>query len=206
MLPNGNYTLRLRVIDIYGNQVGPVSHDFSVSRPGGTTTPVTTTLPPGADAQTIAIVPVPRVYTADGTLTTTTNTGLADVTTGLIPGQSIGLSVNVVGTVPTRDDLRDVIGSEGEIVNILVIERREFSRTSGLDVDRTPRLVSGRIFINQIAGSAGAYYPTFQVLNDDGGVDAIFFDYLLESEVEYQYRCVWINKFSNRSYSTWVPA
>ena len=206
LLPNGNYTLRLRVIDIYGNQVGPVSHDFSVSRPGGTTTPVTTTLPPGSDAQTIAVVPVPRVYTEDGTLTTTANTGLASVTTGLIPGQSIGLSVNVVGTVPTRDDLRDVIGSEGEIVNILVIERREFSRTSGLDVDRTPRLVSGRIFINQIAGSAGAYYPTFQVLNDDGGVDAIFFDYLLESGVEYQYRCVWINKYSNRTYSTWVPA
>ena len=206
LLPNGNYTVRLRVIDIYGNQVGPQALNFSVNRAGGTTTPVSTTLPPGADAQTIAIVPAPRVYTADGTLTTTANTGLASVTSGLIPGQSIGLSVNVVGTVPSRDDLRDVIGSEGEVVNILVVQRREFSRISGRDVDRSPRIVGGRIFINQIAGSAGAYYPTFRVLNDDGGVDAIFFDHQLESGVEYQYRCVWINKFSNRSYSTWVPA
>ena len=206
LLPNGNYTVRLRVIDIYGNQVGPVSHDFVVNRAGGTTTPVSTTLPPGSDAQTIAVVPVPRVYTADGTLTTTANTGLADVTTGLVPGQSIGLSVNVVGTVPSRDDLRDVVGSEGEVVNILVIQRREFSRVSGRDVDRSPRIVSGRIFINTIGGSAGAFFPTFRVLNDDGGVDAIFFDHQLESGVEYQYRCVWINKFSNRSYSTWVPA
>ena len=79
LLPNGNYTIRLRVIDIYGNQVGPVSYNFNVSRAGGTTTPVSTTLPPGSDAQTIAVVPVPRVYTADGTLTTTANTGLADV-------------------------------------------------------------------------------------------------------------------------------
>ena len=206
LLPNGDYTVRLRVIDIYGNQVGPQSFNFSVNRAGGTTTPVSTALPPGSDAQTIAIVPVPRVYTADGTLTTTANTGLADVTTGLIPGQSIGLSVNVVGTVPSRDDLRDVIGSEGEVVNVLVVQRREFSRTSGRDVDRSPRIVSRRIFISTIAGSAGAYYPTFQVLSNDGGVDAIFFDYLLEAGVEYQYRCVWINKFSNRSYSTWVPA
>ena len=206
LLPNGNYTIRLRVIDIYGNQVGPVSYNFNVSRAGGTTTPVSTTLPPGSDAQTIAVVPVPRVYTADGTLTTTANTGLADVTTGLIPGQSIGLSVNVVGTVPSRDDLRDVIGSEGEVVNILVVQRREFSRVSGRDVDRSPRIVGGRIFINAIGGSAGAFFPTFRVLNNDGGVDAIFFDHQLESGVEYQYRCVWINKFSNRSYSTWVPA
>ena len=206
LLPNGDYTIRLRVIDIYGNQVGPQSFNFSVNRAGGTTTPVSTTLPPGSDAQTIAVVPVPRVYTADGTLTTTANTGLADVTTGLVPGQSIGLSVNVVGTVPSRDDLRDVVGSEGEVVNILVIQRREFSRVSGRDVDRSPRIVSGRIFINTIGGSAGAFFPTFRVLNDDGGVDAIFFDHQLESGVEYQYRCVWINKFSNRSYSTWVPA
>ena len=206
LLPNGDYTIRLRVIDIYGNQVGPQSFNFSVNRAGGTTTPVSTTLPPGSDAQTIAVVPVPRVYTADGTLTTTANTGLADVTQGLIPGQSIGLSVNVVGTVPSRDDLRDVVGSEGEVVNILVVQRREFSRVSGGDVDRSPRIVSGRIFINTIGGSAGAFFPTFRVLNDDGGVDAIFFDHQLESGVEYQYRCVWINKFSNRSYSTWVPA
>ena len=206
LLPNGDYTVRLRVIDIYGNQVGPQSFNFSVNRAGGTTTPVSTTLPPGSDAQTIAVVPVPRVYTADGTLTTTANTGLADVTQGLIPGQSIGLSVNVVGTVPSRDDLRDVVGSEGEVVNILVVQRREFSRVSGRDVDRSPRIVSGRIFINTIGGSAGAFFPTFRVLNDDGGVDAIFFDHQLESGVEYQYRCVWINKFSNRSYSTWVPA
>ena len=205
LLSNGNYTIRLRVIDIYGNQVGPVSHDFQVSRPGGTTTPVTTTLPPGADNQTIAVVPTPRVYRADGTITTTTNTGLASVTSGLIPGQSIGLSVNVVGTVPNRADLIDVISDDG-IVNFLVIQRREYARADGLNVDRTPRLVSGRIFINTIGGSAGAYVPTFQVLNDDGGVDAVFFDYLLESGVEYQYRCVWINKYSNRSYSAWVPA
>ena len=206
LIPNGNYTIRLRVIDIYGNQVGPVSYDFSVNRPGGSTTPVSTTLPPGADAQTIAVVPSPRVYTAAGTLTTTANTGLASVTSGLIPGQSIGLSVNVVGTVPNRADLVDVIGSEGDVVNFLVIQRREYARESGLDVDSTPRLVSGRIFINQIAGSAGAYYPTFRAVSTDGGVEAIFFDYQLESDVEYQYRCVWINKFSNRTYSTWVPA
>ena len=59
LLPNGDYTIRLRVIDIYGNQVGPVSYNFNVSRAGGTTTPVSTTLPPGSDAQTIAVVPVP---------------------------------------------------------------------------------------------------------------------------------------------------
>ena len=204
-LPNGNYTIRLRIIDIYGNQVGPVSHDFAVSRPGGTTTPVTTTIPPGADNQTIAVVPTPRVYRADGTITTTANTGLASVTNGLIPGQSIGLSVNVVGTVPNRADLVDVISDTG-IVNFLVIQRREYARTSGLDVDRTPRLVSGRIFINTIGGTAGAYVPTFRVLNDNGGVDAIFFDYLLESGVQYEYRGVWINQYGNRVYSGWMPA
>lgn len=197
LLPNGNYTLRLRVMDIYGNQVGPVSFDFTVNRPGAVATPVRTALPSGSDPEAVAVTTAPRVYDR--------NFRVVGGFSGLLPGASIGLSATPIGTTPNVSDYVRTGGEGGYIV----FERREYSRQDGGDVDRIPRIISARIRPSGVTGSAGAWTPQWRSTDDvtyTGGGVRVWFDQFVTSGVQYEYRVVSVNRYGNRVYSTWVPA
>lgn len=181
LLPDGNYTVRVRIRDLYGNIVGPATLNVRITRP------------PSTRGTT-----VPRVYQADDTIVG----GLS----GLLRGDYVGLNWVPTSAVADRDGFA-VTGGEG---GILLFERREFDAGPLRPADLTPRAASGRITLHSAtvdpSGVGWRPQPDSVLFEDDEGRHVIFRDRQVEPGVEYEYRVLLVNRYGNVYRGPWVPA
>ena len=176
VLEDGDYTIRAKLIDQFGNAYGAASHNFSVSRPAS-----------------IAMTTTPRVYDRDDNL----QPGL----TGVIPGRYVGLDISVDGNLAAADGFHTADGEGGYVV----VERKEYDRPSG-EVNETPKILLPLLRPSGTTGTAPNIKPTFTPLfTDSAGRQVVFRDYQVERGVQYLYRLKAVNRYGNSVTSAWSP-
>ena len=134
LLRDGDYEVRARVRDLYGNIIGSIRLDTTMNR---------------RDAPSGDIIPRAYRYNPTGTDI------LVPGTTGLVNGHYVGLSFRAGSTFPSDDDFSGP-NTEG---GYLLVERREFSHPER-PANLTPKPVGGRVYLRDTGGSPGAYTPS----------------------------------------------